>query len=390
MDNISFLNRDPFRRIDVIYEQGKDVGETNILLQVQDRFPIKVYAMFDHNRYPVAGNYRQTYGAQIGSLFRHDHRAEAQLSFARNFKRWHCFSGNYFIPIHYRHILRFFGHYCETVPSHQDNSNIPEDSHIKGRDWQVGGRFHTLFDSIGVLKHELVVGFDFRRTNNFEDYGPQAIYDHKIDISQFMASYEGSFNWSFFNAAFALSIIVSPGHIGHFNNAICFSQERPRAKSTYTYQVLHFNIIKDIKGATLLLDGMFQYCYTYLMPTEEFAVGGHLSVRGYDENEVIGDKGGSLKLEIRTPPQKFISLKKCDNAFRAIVFMDFGFVTSADKNVIDSSTAVLWSFGPGARYDIKDHLNFYCDYGVQIKSVYGRLWGSDSKSRLHVGLSFNF
>jgi hemolysin activation/secretion protein len=390
MDNISFLNRDPFRSVDVIYERGEDVGDTNILLQIKDRFPIKVYAMFDHNRYPVAGNYRQTYGVQMGSLFRKDQRVEAQVSAARDFYRWWCFSGNYFIPIQWRHILRVFGNYCQTNPEHQDNAAIPVGSTTTGRSWQIGGRFHSLFNSIGVLKHELVVGFDMRRTNNFENYGINDIYIHKIGIVQFMASYEGSFNWSTANAAFALSIIFSPGSIGPYNTNPFFAQEREGAKCTYSYQVLHFNFSKDIKGATLLLDGIFQYSSALLMPTEEMAVGGHLSVRGYDENEVIGDKGGQLKLEFRMPSGSLLAHRRIQDSFRAIGFVDFGFVTNADKNVIDANTAVLFSIGPGARYEIKDHLNFYFDFGIQLKSVHGRLWGSDSKSRIHVGLAFNF
>jgi len=391
MNNVSFLNRDPFRTVDVIYERGENAGDTDIFLKIRDRYPLKVYAMFDHNRYPVAGNYRQTYGVQMGSLFRKDQRVEAQISSAASFKHWWCFSGNYFIPMDWRYIFRLFGSYCESRPTHQDNVNIPEGSDTRGISWQIGCRLHSLFDSIGVLKHELVVGFDMRRTNNFQNYGIENLYNNKIGISQFMASYEGSFNWATANAAFALSIIVSPGHIGAYNNTDCMKVERAGAKSTYTYQVLHFNFIKDVKaGATFLLDGLFQYSYAKIMPTEEMAVGGHLSVRGYDENEVIGDKGGQLKFEFRTPPGSLMAHRRWDDKFRALCFLDFGFVTDADKNVIDHSTAVLLSIGPGARYDIKENLKFYFDYGIQLKSVKGRLWGSDAKSRMHVGLSLTF
>ena len=82
-----------------------------------------------------------------------------------------------------------------------------------------------------------------------------------------------------------------------------FNQLRVNASADYFYGRL--NIERSPASRTdfpYVLRGWGQLSSDRLLPSEEIALGGFSTVRGYDERVVIGDNGIIINNELRTPP----------------------------------------------------------------------------------------
>ena len=84
-------------------------------------------------------------------------------------------------------------------------------------------------------------------------------------------------------------------------------------------------------GLGLLTRFLWQYSDEPLFSSEEFAVGGRVIGRGYDNGEILGDKGMGLSAELQylTPVYR-------DFSFQPYAFYDVGKVWNVDD--IDENT----------------------------------------------------
>jgi hemolysin activation/secretion protein len=82
---------------------------------------------------------------------------------------------------------------------------------------------------------------------------------------------------------------------------------------------------------------------------ERFPLGGHLSVRGYRENQIVRDQGVVASLELRIP---LLPLDGRAGLFQLAPFADFGHATNRrnptpdPENLASVGVGVLWAFGP--------------------------------------------
>jgi hemolysin activation/secretion protein len=110
-----------------------------------------------------------------------------------------------------------------------------------------------------------------------------------------------------------------------------------------------------------------------LISNEQFSLGGLDSVRGYLESEVLGDYGGALQTEIRTPALSGINWLSLDE-LRGLVFFDAGTAVIHDPLSEQRASYVLTSAGLGVRIHLLNHLNgevllaFPLDDGTSTKA----------------------
>jgi hemolysin activation/secretion protein len=97
-----------------------------------------------------------------------------------------------------------------------------------------------------------------------------------------------------------------------------------------------------------------------LVSSEEYSGGGQGTVRGYLESETVGDDGGFVSLELRSP--SILSLLGRKNGdWRFYAFSDAGGVTLIDPLPEQQSRFALSSIGLGSRLAVGDHLSGSCD-----------------------------
>jgi hemolysin activation/secretion protein len=82
-------NANPFRRVNLVYEPSVERGYTDLVLQTQDRFPVRVYSGYDNGGTPVTGRGRWSLGVNWGNALWHDQQLSYQFTSSTNFASSH-------------------------------------------------------------------------------------------------------------------------------------------------------------------------------------------------------------------------------------------------------------------------------------------------------------
>ena len=166
-------------------------------------------------------------------------------------------------------------------------------------------------------------------------------------------------------------------------------------------QMLSFGDLKGVSGSPMLfmkLEG--QWAADPLIPAEQMGVGGHATVRGYEEREFLGDNAITGTLEFRTPiylglldRESADAKGKSDGRYIAwdrtqlVFFFDFGWFQLEDalgKGEDDSE--FLCSVGPGLRAAVGSNFQLRVDWGIPLNTTSE----SDGAGAVHVSLQGQF
>ncbi|WP_019503622.1 ShlB/FhaC/HecB family hemolysin secretion/activation protein [Pleurocapsa sp. PCC 7319] len=115
---------------------------------------------------------------------------------------------------------------------------------------------------------------------------------------------------------------------------------------------------------TLLLRSDLQIANKALVPTEQFSLGGGLSVRGYRQDALLGDNGWFNSAEIRAT---ILRLPQWETTMQLTPFVDFGKVwNSDDLDDLPLDTNTLFSVGVGLRLQVSDYFAARLDWGIPL------------------------
>lgn len=246
----------------------------------------------------------------------------------------------------------------------------------------AGGRFNVPRALSDTRRLNLSFGVDWKRhylqslnTNNFtittvitNNQGSQTI-ESKVSSAQPVREKEVSylplvlgFDYSQTDAhgTVTTSLGLSANFSGDQTN---FSRVAYTPEADRTYGKLTLAMTRDQKvfrNWSLLLRGNGQTATSALLSTEQFALGGINSVRGYFEGDEYGDAGWFTSAELRTP---FINTRVpgwsgfVPTWVRASVFMDYG-----QRFLLETPTGVesqqsLWGVGFGLSANINNHFD---------------------------------
>jgi hemolysin activation/secretion protein len=202
-----------------------------------------------------------------------------------------------------------------------------------------------------------------------------------------------------------------------------------RAGATADFDVCRYRLARlqkvgwgEMPRWLLYLKAEGQYTGSPLVPTEQFAVGGMRSVRGYNERETVGDKGILLSAELRTPllnhgnfqnwfnvlqdevmnlvmstprPNEREEVRQtAADTIQFLLFCDYGHVTRIAPGAGEFTNADLCSVGAGIRLSLWNRLQMRVDYGVPLHNSPDELEDAATElsgnGALHVGLTLQF
>jgi hemolysin activation/secretion protein len=372
-DDVSWLNTNPFRTADLKFEPGEKEGTTDLVIDVKDRFPLRVYTTFDDYGIDLTGKNRQSVGLNLGNIFSLDQQAGFQYttSWKDIFNSMNAYSGSYMIPFPWRNSLNIFGSYTESI-----SEFLPGQS-FQGSSWQMSGRYNVPLPTLDPVSHSFFVGLDFKQSiNSFLIFGQNVATGTNSGIAPFSvfqltAGYDASIPDDFGLSSFELAGYYSPGGVSGWNNTAQFQQVVPNSSASYVYGKFNFNRT-FILPYKFTVSGNFngQWSSAPLMPTEQYGIGGYNTVRGYDERSANGDNGYVMSFELRSPPGSIFKIfddQSVDDSLQFLGFFDYGYVGNI-KPLIDEPEAVVYlmSIGPGLRYNIDRFTSVRFDWGFQL------------------------
>ena len=150
-----------------------------------------------------------------------------------------------------------------------------------------------------------------------------------------------------------------------------------------TYEPVHIGNLGG--GISLKLTG--QATADSLPPALQKGIGGQSGIRGYEENEGLGDRGLTLNLEYRFDAITG-SLFGLDGNFQNLAFYDYGYSKFVSLPGASSDSTELQSFGVGVVGNIQTNTDFSLQVGVPLDD------GPDGTAKLaphtHFGLNIRF
>ncbi len=387
-EDVNWLNRNPFRHIDVMLARGKNRGETDVILKTQDRFPVRVYGGFENTGNDLTGRNNFLAGINWGDAFGLGHLMDYQFTFSNKFfasssiglvdhlPRSTAHSLRYEIPLEIFHTLKF-----TAAASHGRPDIPPFDQETKSS--QFTARYIWDLPTFDLIRHQAVFGMDYKYSNSDLAFASIPVFDKKTEIVQFILGYNSSYPDDWGRTALGLQLTLSPGDLTQYNDNEAFNDYKQGATAEYYY----FNV--DLDRLTRLPYDMVwdvkfhaQFADSTLIGSEQMNLGGYSSIRGFEENEANGDTGFSLINEVRTKSFDIASALDLSHSLGKIQFLgfvDYGTV----KNRFEDGETTLVSVGVGTRYQYGSNVSLRFDYGSQIS---GKNVDNSNSSIAHFGL----
>jgi hemolysin activation/secretion protein len=387
VEDLRYLNRNPFREVDVYFEPGESPGMTDVILKTKDRFPVRFYTGYEDTGNDITAEERLLAGFNWGNAFGWDHTLNYQFTSSPDFSSLRSHALSYDIPVFRDHRLSFFTSYSQADAS-ITGTGVPQ-LDTEGTSFQSGFRYrHLLPGSGNAFQHFASTGIDYREVDNDLFTGAINLNAQLTEIFQYLAGYNAE--WLDPTGGllrFDLTGFFSPGGVGSNNNDTAFATSRPFSDDSYTYARIGFERRQPL-GVGFELQGRItgQVSDTNLLSTEQLGIGGYNTVRGYAENEIRGDQGWYSNLELYTPPlpvAKWLGWTDHQAEVRFLGFWDYGVVANQTLLPGENPDGELSSAGGGVRLFIDRYFSARMDYGFQLlDSGFNQRFDS----RIHLGL----
>lgn len=387
LEDLEWLNSNPFRRVNLVYTPGETFGVTNIVLDVQEVKPWRFYAGLEDTGTVATGEELVVSGLSHGNVWGLDHLVGYQYTGAADFESMHGHSLIYRVPLPWRHRLTFYGLYVTTETS-SALAGIPLST--GGESLQTSLRYEVPLPDAGELEQVLRAGVDFKQTDNDLEFGGTSVFDSTTDIYQLLLEHDLSLEDPLGVTTLQTRLVWSPGGLGGSNDDAAFESARAGADSSYVYGWMELEREQVLPaGFELFARAGGQLSSANLLASEQVFAGGYDSVRGFYNYEVRGDEGLLAGLELRAPgfsPLGVIGAEDPDDELVLLGFWDIGSVRSKHGLPGEVSSVTLQGAGVGLRYQFGNNVSARFDYGWAVDD--GGLGGPGGRANFGVTVSF--
>lgn len=381
-DNVNWLNSTPFRQVEPTLTPGKKPGTTDIVLETQDRFPVRPFISYDNFGIQSLGYDRYSAGLSLIDVWTgFDQQINWQYLTSGGFTSLISNNGSYSLNLPWQHNLTFFGGYSSANPDTDTAGLSGTGLGQSGYYWQASGRYNIPLPTLSLLegldfRHQTYLGYDFKASNTDIFFNgtslPAGAGIGLYKISQFVLGYTMNLTDPLGFTTFEGVMFGSPGGMNSNNNDTTFQTIAPGASAAYVYGKLSLQRVFRLPlDGSLVLSGQIQQANTNLMPSESFGIGGYDTVRGYDQRSANGDNAYLGNIEIRSPTVSLIGDAFGGGSMDQLVFLgfiDYGQVLQYED--LPGDFAINWhllSIGPGLRYNIGPYFSVRFDWGFQMQ-----------------------
>jgi hemolysin activation/secretion protein len=361
LEDVDWLNRNPFRHTDLILERGEEFGQTDVVLETEDHFPLRVYAGYENTGTVSTGEDRWLAGLNWGNAFGLDEQLNYQYTMGANIENFQAHSGSYVVPLPWRDVLTVFGNWSD--------SNVQTDPNVfqNGQSWQISARYEIPLPQIQGITQSVQLGGDFKRSNTNAEFGGFSVYSSYVNTVQFMLGYNAADTDRFGLTHAALEGYFSPGYLGGEDNRPDYENARAGADPQYVYGRLTADRTTNLPADfSWVARFQGQLASSALLGSEQVGVGGIDSVRGYLEREGNGDDAVILSNEIHTPSLSFLKIAGRKDQLYFLGFLDYGIAWMRDAQPGQFAQENFLGAGPGVSYHLGPWLSIDYAYGWRI------------------------
>lgn len=391
------INTNPYRQADVVFQRGEAPGETDIVLNVSDRRPFRVFASYANTGVSSTGLNRFSAGAGYGDLWGRAHLADVQFSISDDGESYWSVGGSYVMPLRHGHSLSISGDVVRT--------NIPANEFFdaRGASRRLEAKYSLPLNSFNLrrgdtflidMTHELSGAFQYKRFNNTIEFGGVDVFQSAPEVFQFVGDYALSLEDELGVWNFSLRGVYSPGGFSSANSDETFSIVREGAEAEYAYVNVGLSRVVQLPfKLSLIARAQSQFSSGPLVAPEQFAIGGAGTVRGYQEATRLGDEGYFASVEVRSPlwSPKVGRLAGApgDDQLQGLVFFNVGDVWDNGAPALSEGAHNLASAGFGIRYRYAPNVTVQADLGFQLRDDLPQVT-TDNGRYAHVSITFSY
>lgn len=346
----AWLSRNPFRKANLLIAPGESVS-VDLLLQVDEVRPWRLYAGYENTGTESVGENRWFVGGNWGNAFGLDHVLGYQFTAGDALDDLQAHALSWEIPFHQLHqTLKLTGAWADISATQRVGGVV---TNSEGTSWQLTAMYGFVLPELAGWTQELSVGAEFKRADSVAQLGAIVVPGAVVEVLQAAVDWEASRTVWGGRARVSANLRVSPGELTSRNGAGEFEAFRVGADPAYFYGRFQANWDRPLVGEwEVRLAATAQVASGALLPTEQLALGGSRSVRGYGERILLADAGYFLRGELWSPAwrggEKLIGK---DLTLRGVGFLDHGLGWQENEGATTLTGAglgALLEFGPSA------------------------------------------
>lgn len=299
---LAVVNRTEQRRVQPVLKPGRDPGTVEVEMKVADQLPVSGTVELNNQHAPDTDPWRLLATLRYDNLFQRDHAITLTGSVApREPSEARALILNYSVPLDNGNSLIAYA-----VDSTSAVQTLGGTS-VLGDGTTVGLRYAIPFEGGGGV-HSLTLGADYKDLNERITFGPDS-FATPLRYLPFQAAYTG--NWSDKDSQTALTATIVAASRSIFQRDVTcpgsdvpvdqFACKRFGGDGSFATLRLGVRHTMALGPASLALRVAGQLSTQPLPSSEQFALGGVETIRGYLEGEVVGDNGYAGSVELRSP-----------------------------------------------------------------------------------------
>lgn len=390
--DLDWLNENPIRRVDLVYERGEGDGTSDMVLIAEEQNPFTVYAGIANTGVKLTGEEEWAFGFNWANPFQTEQNIGYHYSTNLDFDSLHSHSVFYQSFLPWRHQLRLIGAHVSSDAAFEAAPGTFID--IEGESVQASVEYRIPLGRPGWnrrLRHYATAAWDYKRTNTDLFFGGQNAFANDVEVFQFRFEYEAILPDKFGYTRGIFGLVLSPGDVLGNNDDAVFNLSRPGATADYSYFFADIErVIQLPQDFTLELGGNLQITDDRLTSTEQILGGGYRSVRGFDENLIRGDSGFIGNIELVSPD---FSLSRhagieANDQWNLVAFYDVAAFDLSSRMIGETSPS-LQGLGLGLKCRINENINGRLEYGWNVGD-HGIAGPPVESGRFHFGLSVKY
>ena len=384
--DLDWLNENPIRQVNLIYERGESDGTSDIVLDVTEEKPFSAYAGFANTGVDTTGEEEWNFGFTYYNPFQLEHLLGYHFATDLEWDNLEAHSVYYQAFLPWRHTLTLVG-------AHVTSESLPFlPTMVEGESRQFSVEYRIPLERPPFnrnWKHAFTAAFDYKSTNTDLLFGGLTFFNTDVQIGQFRGAYDAIVRGDDGVTRGAVGIVGAPGDMFDNNDDASFGLARPGSDASYFYAFAEIERLQNLPcGAKLRFKMHAQGSGDRLNSTEQLLAGGYQTVRGFDESLIRGDSGIITTLELISP-----EFSVCNyfggpggDAWNAIAFWDAAALDISDPLVGEVSPSIQ-SLGFGLNCRIGENGTARAAYGWEVQS-HGLLPTDDNGGKFHFGLTY--
>lgn len=394
--DLSWVNRSPYRKIDMVYAPGYEFGTTDVILKSYKTKANWFYTGYEDSGTDFLGEDRFIAGFNMGDVIGPRDSLSYQFTSDLDFEHVRANSLVYTHSLPWRHWMTVLASFVSI-----DSDPIPlgggNSIDSNGENLQLSGRYGIPLDGVANRQREMDFGFDWKSNgSNLEFLGAPGIGNfsltsNPVEIFQFSIGYQETIQHNRGVSQFDIRGVWSPGDFNNHNSDPVFAASRALSTADYFYATAgfeHQHRLHDDWSMRFKAQG--QVANGNLQPSEMLGAGGYDTVRGFDQRVSSGDHGVWGTFELYTPELSIGRIADWENetdSLRFLGFFDAAVLGNEDLLVNEPSSFEMGSVGVGLRWTYSDWFKFRLDYGYP---VFTENVNADESGRFHLGATATF